>query len=62
MASDPKRGAITGGYVNAAGDKVWIVVWSRGRGQEQIVSDNDFEPGQAVELNALGRLVRIRRR
>lgn len=60
--STEKRGAISGGYVNQAGEKVWIVTWSHGRGQGQIKSDNSFEPGQAVTLDGDGKLVRIRRR
>jgi len=63
MAIDTdKRGAISGGYVNRDGEKVWIVAWSRGRGTEEIKSENAFEPGQAVTLNADGALVRIRGR
>lgn len=62
MTTQEKRGAISGGYVNKAGEQVWIVVWARGRGTEQIKSANPFEPGQAVTLNAAGVLVRIRGR
>lgn len=56
------RGAISGGYVNNDGEKVWIVTWAHGRGQDQIKSENPFEPGQAVTLNGDGKLVRIRAR
>lgn len=62
MSPLEKRGAIAGGYVNQAGEHVWIVTWSHGRGQEQIKSENTFEPGQAVRLTVDGKLVRIRAR
>lgn len=62
MTTQEKRGAIAGGYVNRAGEQVWIVAWSRGRGSQEIKSENPFEPGQAVTLNADGALVRIRAR
>jgi hypothetical protein len=56
------RGTIQRSYRNGRGERVWLVAWASAYapGPPAVVSDREFETGQAVTINADGELVRLR--